>query len=310
MSNYMSNGDAVQVFGTYANSIKAATPTEITYAQYQQLTPEQIANGNYMVSDWAGSLTAVAHVYHGKVVGGSGGGDVSGKADKVSGATSGNFAGLDANGNLTDSGHKHSDYLTSHQDISGKADKPSTATTGNFASFDANKNPVDSGKKASDFIEKSSTSGLVKNDGTIDTNTYSKNFSGTDFFSGSGDYGGHDANNLITNGHYYYTSNGPSTSIGASTNDGALYVQAYSSSWVVQIAQDYRNGNLFVRAKSSGTWTAWKCVTSTALNRSTAVNAADTNYTTAMARGIYATTSDLTPGSTALTNGTIALVYE
>lgn len=41
------------------------------------------------------------------------GGDVSGKADKVSGATSGNFAGLDSNGNLTDSGKKASDFLTS-----------------------------------------------------------------------------------------------------------------------------------------------------------------------------------------------------
>lgn len=38
--------------------------------------------------------------------------DVSTKADKVQNATSGNFASLDANGNLTDSGHKHSDYLT------------------------------------------------------------------------------------------------------------------------------------------------------------------------------------------------------
>lgn len=32
------------------------------------------------------------------------------KADKVNGATSGNFAGLDANGNLTDSGSKASDF--------------------------------------------------------------------------------------------------------------------------------------------------------------------------------------------------------
>ena len=40
-------------------------------------------------------------------------GAVSGKADKVSSPTSGNFAALDSNGNLTDSGHKHSDYLTS-----------------------------------------------------------------------------------------------------------------------------------------------------------------------------------------------------
>lgn len=52
--------------------------------------------------------------------------DISGKADKVSSATNGNFAALDSNGNLTDSGHKHSDYLTQHQDISGKADKATT----------------------------------------------------------------------------------------------------------------------------------------------------------------------------------------
>lgn len=39
--------------------------------------------------------------------------DVTTKADKVTNATNGNFAGLDANGNLVDSGHKHSDYLTS-----------------------------------------------------------------------------------------------------------------------------------------------------------------------------------------------------
>ena len=38
--------------------------------------------------------------------------DVSGKANKVSGATSGNFAGLDSNGDLTDSGKKASDFQT------------------------------------------------------------------------------------------------------------------------------------------------------------------------------------------------------
>lgn len=38
--------------------------------------------------------------------------DVSGKADKVVGATNGDFAGLDANGNLTDSGKKASDFAT------------------------------------------------------------------------------------------------------------------------------------------------------------------------------------------------------
>lgn len=77
--------------------------------------------------------------------------DVTGKADKVSNATNGNFAALDANGNLTDSGHKHSDYLTSHQDISGKADKVSNATNGHLAGLDSNGNLTDSGKSASDF---------------------------------------------------------------------------------------------------------------------------------------------------------------
>lgn len=41
--------------------------------------------------------------------------DVANKADKVSNATSGNFAGLDANGNLADSGSKASDFATSAQ---------------------------------------------------------------------------------------------------------------------------------------------------------------------------------------------------
>lgn len=36
--------------------------------------------------------------------------DYSGKADKVTSAVSGNFAGLDGNGNLTDSGYKASDF--------------------------------------------------------------------------------------------------------------------------------------------------------------------------------------------------------
>ncbi len=77
--------------------------------------------------------------------------DISGKADKVTSATNGNFAGLDNNGNITDSGSKASDFLTSHQDISGKADKVTSATSGDFAGLDANGNLTDSGKKASDF---------------------------------------------------------------------------------------------------------------------------------------------------------------
>lgn len=75
--------------------------------------------------------------------------DISGKADKVSGGTSGNFAALDNTGNLVDSGHKHSDYVT---DISGKADKVSSATSGNFAALDSGGNLTDSGHKHGDYL--------------------------------------------------------------------------------------------------------------------------------------------------------------
>ena len=67
--------------------------------------------------------------------------DITGKADKVSNATNGNFAALDSNGNLIDSGHKHSDYITQHQNLTN-------------------------------YVQKSQTAGLLKNDGTVDTNTY------------------------------------------------------------------------------------------------------------------------------------------
>lgn len=79
---------------------------------------------------------------------------LGGKADKVSGATNGNFAALDSNGNLIDSGHKDGDYLKSHQDITGKADKVSGATNGNLASLDSNGNLTDSGYKPGDFQPK------------------------------------------------------------------------------------------------------------------------------------------------------------
>lgn len=85
----------------------------------------------------------------------------------------------------------------------------------------------------------------------------SYNFSGISFTSGYRYYGEHDANNITSSGVWYYSSNGPAMTLGASTNDGALYSQAYSTEWVGQIAQDYRIGRLFVRGMSGGTWTNW-----------------------------------------------------
>ena len=65
--------------------------------------------------------------------------DISGKADKVTSATNGNFAGLDANGNLTDSGKKASDFATAAQ--GGKADTAiqTVKVNGTALTPDANK---------------------------------------------------------------------------------------------------------------------------------------------------------------------------
>ena len=116
--------------------------------------------------------------------------DISGKADKVDGATDGDLAALDSNGNLSDSGVKlNITYPTSGQALmydttnsvwtnqsvpspEGKADKVDGAVNGDIAGLDSNGNLTDSGIAATDIIVKSATAGLVKNDGTIDTNTY------------------------------------------------------------------------------------------------------------------------------------------
>ena len=65
--------------------------------------------------------------------------DISGKADKVTSATNGNFAGLDSNGNLTDSGSKAADFATASQ--GGKADTAiqSVKVNGTALTPDANK---------------------------------------------------------------------------------------------------------------------------------------------------------------------------
>lgn len=65
--------------------------------------------------------------------------DITGKADKVASATNGNFAGLDANGNLTDSGSKASDFATAAQ--GGKADSAiqGVKVNGTALTPDANK---------------------------------------------------------------------------------------------------------------------------------------------------------------------------
>ena len=77
------------------------------------------------------------------------------KAEKVASPTAGNFAGLDANGNPTDSGKKPGDFAAASHTHTGKADKVNSATAGHFAGLDSSGNLTDSGKKPGDFANAS-----------------------------------------------------------------------------------------------------------------------------------------------------------
>ena len=77
------------------------------------------------------------------------------KAEKVASPTAGNFAGLDANGNLTDSGKKPGDFAAASHTHTDKADKVKSATAGHFAGLDSSGNLTDSGKKPGDFANAS-----------------------------------------------------------------------------------------------------------------------------------------------------------
>ena len=78
-----------------------------------------------------------------------------GKAEKAASPTAGHFAGLDASGNLTDSGKKPGDFAAASHTHTGKADKVSSATAGHFAGLDSSGNLTDSGKKPGDFANAS-----------------------------------------------------------------------------------------------------------------------------------------------------------
>ena len=72
------------------------------------------------------------------------------KADKVEGATEGNFAGLDENGNLTDSGKKAADFIA----------KVSGATVENLATLTAEGGLADGGATVAGIISQATAAGL------------------------------------------------------------------------------------------------------------------------------------------------------
>jgi hypothetical protein len=73
------------------------------------ITTDKTEDKNNKVTSWS-TTTTNTHYPSEKLVKDS----LDGKADKVANATAGNFAALDANGNLTDSGKKASDFSDSH----------------------------------------------------------------------------------------------------------------------------------------------------------------------------------------------------
>ena len=80
-----------------------------------------------------------------------------GKPDKVSNGTAGNFAGLDSEGGITDSGKKAGDFAAATHSHNGYANKVASPTSGNFAGLNASGDLTDSGKKAGDFAAASHT---------------------------------------------------------------------------------------------------------------------------------------------------------
>ena len=99
-----------------------------------------------------------------------------GKADKVSGATNNNFAGLDSNGNLKDSGKKASDFATASQGskadsaIQGVKVNGSPLTPDTNKVVDVTKSGIGLGNVTNDAQVKRSEMGVANGVATLDSN--------------------------------------------------------------------------------------------------------------------------------------------
>jgi hypothetical protein len=109
-------GSYVGTFDTYAlvpTNISGFTQG-ITINDFVNVRADSSHNGDctrYIASAINSSTGAITWTYD-ITLSGAGGVDITGKADKVASATNGNLAGLNASGNLTDSGSKPSDFTS------------------------------------------------------------------------------------------------------------------------------------------------------------------------------------------------------
>ena len=151
------DGHAIYTIGT--SGIDTAISSAVNTAVAGIMGGEQIAEAYDTIkeiADWISSDTTGAAAILA---------DVANKADKVDSATNGNFAGLDGNGNLTDSGYSASSFQAagSYKTTQGAVSDPTAS--GNALSFidsiSQNTNGVISATKKTVYSAGASQAGLM-----------------------------------------------------------------------------------------------------------------------------------------------------
>ena len=171
--NYMSYGNAEEIFGGYAQSINKIKPTPITYAAYQALTAEEKAANRYMITDYPSQNDS----YN----------DLTNKPQINSVTLAGNKSARDLGLVAEEAGKglSSNDYTTAEKTkLAGLENYDDTQLAGRVSAIEGvipndattlNKlATADDIPDTTNFIEKSVTTGLVKNDGTIDTHIYAQ----------------------------------------------------------------------------------------------------------------------------------------
>ena len=163
---YLVPKSTAQTSNTYDEYICLDTTT--TPATWEKIGDTQIDLSNYVQkSSTAGLIKNDGTIDTTTYVS-----DISGKADKVASATNGDFAGLDSNGNLTDSGKKASDFASSaimdgtSIDSFGDVETALATKQDTISDLSTIRSGASAGATA---LQPSNTYGLVKNDGTIAT---------------------------------------------------------------------------------------------------------------------------------------------
>lgn len=169
--NYMNYSNAEEIFGGYAQSINKIKPTPITYAAYQALSAEEKAAKRYMITDYPSQNDS----YN----------DLTNKPQINSVTLAGNKSAHDLGLVAEEAGKglSSNDYTTAEKTkLAGLENYDDTQLAGRVSAIEGvipndattlNKLATeDDIPDTTNFIEKSVTTGLVKNDGTIDTHTY------------------------------------------------------------------------------------------------------------------------------------------